>query len=171
MSKPISTKLTSSNIVRVMALLSDTPHSLKRLSNNLSDEQLSQPLGEGERSCQQDLAHLLNCEARSTEAILLALLANEPLVADVHPERQWGKLLRYDLSPFSDLLAYFSFRRTMLLRVLDALTEADWARTIREDGKKRQESVYWLARSLALHELEHLTDIEGKLNQVGFLAG
>ena len=168
MDKLISTKLTSSNIARVMELLADTPIRLKYLSQNLSLEQLNQPLGEGERSHQQDLAHLLNCEARSTEAIFLALLANEPLVVDIHPERQWGKLLRYDLSSFSELLAYFSFRRVTLLRVLGSLTEEEWARTIREEGKKRQESVYWLVRSLALHELAHLTDIESKLNQLGF---
>lgn len=167
MSKPISTKLTSSNIARILALLADTPVRLKHLTHTLSTEQVGQPLGTGERSCHQDVAHLLNCEARSTETIFLALLANEPLVLTVHPERQWGKLARYDRSPFSDLLAYFSFRRTTLLRVLDSLTEKEWARTIREAGKQRQESVYWQARSLALHEQEHLTDIERKLQQLG----
>jgi hypothetical protein len=51
----------------------------------------------------------------------------------------------------------------VLLRVLTSLSEADWARSIREVGKQRQESVYWRARSLALHELEHLAELERKL--------
>lgn len=168
MDKPISTKLTRANIAKVLELLADTPVRLKHLSDNLSLEQINQPLGEGERSCQQDLAHLLNCEARSTEAIFLALLANEPLVVAIHPERQWGKLLRYELASFPELLAYFSFRRAALLRVLAGLTEKEWSQTIRESDKMRQESVYWLARSLALHEREHLADIESKLHQLGF---
>jgi hypothetical protein len=65
--------------------------------------------------------------------------------------------LRYDLLDYSDLLAYFALRRTVLLRVLNALTEGQWARSVREAGKQRQESVDWRARSLPLHEPEHLT--------------
>ncbi len=170
LTKLVSTKLTSSNIATVMSLLSATPLKLTYLSRNLSQERLDQAMGEGERSFRQVLAHLLNAEARSSEAIYLALLAKEPLLIDIHPERQWGKLLQYHLSPFAELLAYFSFRRNVLLRVLTSLTEEEWARTIREDGKKRKESVYWRARSLALHELEHLTDIEGKISDADDLA-
>jgi hypothetical protein len=107
---------------------------------------------------------LLNSEARSSEAIYLALLAGEPFVPDIHPERQWGKLLKLEQLPFSDLLSYFELRRTILLHVLTSLTEAQWTRVIREERKKRKESVYWQARSLALHELEHLSDLRAKLD-------
>jgi hypothetical protein len=51
------------------------------------------------------------------------LLADEPVFIDIHPERQLGKLLRYDLFEFSELLTYFKLRRTVLLRVLESLTE------------------------------------------------
>jgi ribosomal 50S subunit-associated protein YjgA (DUF615 family) len=34
---------------------------------------------------------------------------------------------------------------------------------VREEKKQRQESVYWKARGQALHELEHLQDLELKL--------
>ena len=78
-----------------------------------------------------------------------------------------GKLLRYDLLAFSDLLGYFKLRRIVLLRVLGSLTEEQWSRSIREAGKKRKESVYWRARSIAIHELEHLSDIESKLSNLG----
>ena len=83
---------------------------------------------------------------------------------DIHPERQLGKLLRYDLLASSDLLAYFKLRRTVLLRVLGSLTEEQWSRAIREAGKKRKESVYWRARSIAMHELEHVLDLESKVS-------
>jgi hypothetical protein len=65
--------------------------------------------------------------------------------------------------PFDDLLAYFTFRRQVLLRVLAGLSDAQWSRTIREEGKARQESVYWRARGLAHHEQSHLSDLARKL--------
>lgn len=170
MKKAISTQLTPENISRVTALLAEIPVKLERLAEGLPAGQLLQPLGPGERSFTEDLAHLLNTEARSSEAIYLALLAEQPVFINIHPERQWGKLLQYEQFLFSDLLTYFKFRRTVLLRVLSMLTEEQWARVIREDGKQRQESVYWRARSIGLHELEHFTDLENKLKSAGITA-
>ncbi|MBK7318458.1 MAG: DinB family protein [Anaerolineales bacterium] len=163
MQKTISTDLTPANIARVLELLRETPEKLKALSKLLSVEKLRQPLGADERSLTEDLAHLINSEARTSEAIYLALLVDEPLIADIHSERDWGKLLRFDLLDFPELLAYFKIRRKVLLRILSALTEAQWSRPIREEGKKRKESIYWRARSLALHESEHVSDLERKI--------
>ena len=163
MKKSVSTDLTNANIAKIKDLLADTPRQLERISQSLSEDQLRQPLGTGERSFIEDLAHLIHTEARSSEAIYLALLLDEPLVPDIHPERQWGKLLRFDVVPFSELVAYFKVRRAVLLRVLASLTDEQWARSIREPGKKRQESVYWRARTIAMHELDHLTDLQSKL--------
>lgn len=143
-----------------MELLAETPNKLKALSKSAKR---NQPLGEGERSLTETLAHLVNSEARTSEAIYLALLVDEPLMANVHSERDWGKLLRYDLSNFDELMAYFKFRRAVMMRVLTGLSEAQWGRSIRDAGKKRKESVYWKARSLALHESEHVGDLENKL--------
>jgi hypothetical protein len=165
MKKAVSTELTNANIAKVTNLLADAPAKLESLSKNLSNGQLRQPLGSGERSFTEDLAHLIHCEARSSEAIYLALLADDPVFLDIHSERQWGKLLRYDLLAFPDLLAYFKLRRAVLLHVLASLTEEQWARSIREEGKKRKESVYWRARTIAMHELDHLTDLQSKLNR------
>jgi hypothetical protein len=71
--------------------------------------------------------------------------------------------LRFDLLSVPELLAYFKLRRVVLLRVLDSLTDEGWARVVREAGKQRKESVYWRARALAMHELNHLTDLQKKL--------
>jgi hypothetical protein len=49
--------------------------------------------------------------------------------------------------------------------VLSSLKEKDWARAIREEGKQRKESVYWRARAIVMHELDHLGDLEKKLNK------
>ena len=165
MKKQISTAQTDSNIKEVVRLLTDTPGRLEKLSKGLSEEQLHEPLGSGERSFTEALAHLINTEALSSEAVYLALLADEPFLTDIHAERDLGKLLRYDLLPFTELMAYFRLRRTVLLRVLASLTEERWSKCIREKAKQRKESVYWRARGIALHELEHLHDLEIKLNK------
>ena len=118
------------------------------------------PMGKGRRTSTEVLAHMLHCEARGSEAIYLALMLNEPEVAPVHAERQWGKLVRYDLRPFAEMAAYFRFRRAVLLRVLSGLDAKKWSRAIREAGKARRESVYMGARGMAMHENGHLGELE-----------
>lgn len=163
MKKPISTQQTESNIREVLRLLGKTPDQLERLSKGMPEEQLRAPLGAGERSFAQVLAHLTHCEAVTADSIQLALLREEPLLPGIHPERELGKLLHLEKLPFTDLLAYFRTRRSILLQVLESLTPEKWSRPLREPGKQRMETVYWQARALALHELEHLTDLEEKM--------
>jgi len=168
MKKQIPTEQTDANIQEVLRLLAETPAKLESLSKGLTDKQLQQSLGAGERSFIEALAHIINCEAITAEAIYLALLVKEPVLSGIHPERDLGKLLRFDQLPFADLLAYFKTRRTVLLHVLESLTDDKWSRCVREPGKERKESVYWRARGQALHELEHLLDLENKLNKKSY---
>jgi hypothetical protein len=163
MEKVITARQTAAHIAAVMGLLADAPVKLASLSQPLSPAGFRQPLAEGKRSFTEELAHLIHCEARTSEAIYLALLSDEPLLVQVHPERDWGKLLRFELLQFPDLLAYFNLRRMVLLRVLGSLSEQGWAKSVREEGKKRRESVYWKARALALHEWHHVHTIKGRL--------
>ena len=165
MKKQISTVQTEANIKEILRSLSETVERLAALSKGLSETKLQEPLGKDERSFTEALGHLINTEAISSEAIHLALMLNEPILPDVHAERDLGKLLRFDLLPFSELMMYFATRRTVLLRILASLSEDQWSRCIRENGKQREESVYWRARGLALHELEHLQDLEFKLSK------
>jgi hypothetical protein len=163
--KQISTEQTDANLKAVIRLLTGIPSQLEEMRKALPSAEVSEPLGEGERSFIEVLAHLLNCEARSFEAITLALLAKEPVLTHIHPERDLGKLLRYEHLPVDELLAYFSFRRRSLLNVLNALKESQWSRAIRPESKQRKESVYWQARGLALHELEHVQDLQQKISK------
>jgi hypothetical protein len=165
MKKSISTDLTPANIAIIMNALAESPDKLEALSKSVSAEKLRQPLGKGERSFAEDLAHLINGEARSSEMIYQALLVDEPYFADIYPERDWGKLLRFDLLDVPDLIAYFKTRRAVLLQVLSGLAEAQWSRSVREEGKQRKESVYWRARTIVMHELDHLGDLENKLGK------
>ena len=162
MKEQISTAQTPGNIQEVLHLLSASPEHLERLSHGLSDQELHASLGSGERSFHETLVHLINSEARTSETINLALLANEPPFPRIPPAPDLGKLLRLEQFPFPDLMAYFKFRRSILLGVLNLLPEQKWSRVIRQEGKQRKESVYWQARTLALHEMEHLEDLERK---------
>ncbi len=163
MKKLISTAQTDANIRAVMQLLAETPEKLAALHGQVAEQTLREPLAPGERTVTEVLAHLINTEALSSEAIYLALLLEEPLLPGIHAERDLGKLLRFDLLTFQELLDYFRLRRTVLLRVLESLTKEQWSRCVRENGKQRRESIYWRARGLALHELEHIQDLESKL--------
>lgn len=159
MSKTISTHLTQANTQAVLALLSQTPGRLTHLSQQLPPEQLTRPLAAGERSFAENVAHLLHCESRTAEAITQALLLDEPLAYAIHPEQHLGQLWRLEELPPADLLTYFALRRTILLKVLNRLTPTEWNRAVQPAQKKRVESVFWLARALALHEAEHLADL------------
>lgn len=163
MKRSITIDLTSANIAKVLEALAESPIRLETLCKSVSVEKLRQPLGKGERSFIADLAHLINGEARSSEMIYQALLVDEPYFAHIHPERDWGKLLRFDLLDVADLISYFKTRRKVLLQVLSALTEDQWARAVREEGKKRKESVYWRVRTIVIYELDHVGDLEKKL--------
>lgn len=164
MSNILSTDQTPANIAKVLEFLAESPKRLDALVKSVPVERLRQPLGKGERSFAENLAHLLNGEARSAEMIYQALLTDEPFFADIHPERDWGRLLRFDLLDVAELVTYFKTRRKVLLRVLSGLSEAQWSRSVREEGKKRKESVYWRARTIVMHELDHLADLEKKLD-------
>lgn len=163
MTKRISTAATPGNFASALKLLAGVPDQLTYLQARISPEQLEQPIAEGERSPRQVLVHLLNCEARASDAIYSALLLRAPLVPRIHPERDWGKLMRYEQFGYDELLDYFRFRRQVLLGVLQGLNEKRWARQIRQEGKQRRETVYLLARGTAVHETEHIQDIKRKL--------
>lgn len=163
MKKSISTEMNQANIGKVLELLTATPEKLKSLSKTLSVEAMRQPLAPGERSFIETTAHILNCEERTTESIYAALVIHEPLILSIHPERDWGNLLHYEQYAYDEVLAYFGFRRKILLQLLNRLTEAQWSRVIREEGKQRKESVYWRARGMALHELEHISELESRI--------
>ncbi len=157
----ISTKPTEANIEKVLALLAETPGRLADLSKGLPVEQLDQRLAPGEWSQRQVLAHLIACAEVRSNRIYFALLLEEPVAPDVHPQRQWERLLRYEDRPYADLLSDFSLRRQVLLSVLRPLSETDWGREVRSN--KRAHSVFNLARNIALHEYGHCNDMQDKL--------
>jgi hypothetical protein len=163
--KSISTDQTKENIARILEILEATPDRLEDLVGTRYGVDPEKPLGPGERTPVEVLAHLVYTEARSSDHILMALLVDEPKLVLVHAQRDLGKLLRLeDQFTIPELLAYIRFRRVAMVRVLRGLTDKQWSRTA-DKGLTRMESVYWAARGLALHEEEHLGDLEAKLRR------
>lgn len=163
MKKQISTEQTEANIREVLQLLTEMPSRWDALNRRIPEELLRQPLAPGERTPTEVLAHILHCEAITAESIYLALLRDGPMLPDIHPERDLGKLLRLDMLSFEELLSYFKIRRTILVGVLKPLTEKKWSRVVQQPKKARRESIYWRARGQALHELEHISELGSKL--------
>lgn len=150
------------NISRVLALLRESPIQLEALSWVMTEEQFCEPLTENEWSFKQHLAHLLSREEITSQSIYYALLVDDPILPDIHPQRQWASLVDYEHFPVSGLFNSYNFRRNTLLRVLAELTDAEWEYTVSR-ASKRPDTIYRLARALALHEVDHLDDIAGKL--------
>jgi len=156
----ITTQPSSENISILLDLLRGAPARLDVLAVGQQESALIQPPGEGQRSFREILAHLLNSEARLVKAIYQILLLNESDLPQIHPEKDWGKLVTYQKLSIVDLLEYFKLRRLMLLGVLEHLSNEEWLRNGWEVGKKRQESVYRKIRTQVLHEGEHLSELE-----------
>ena len=147
--KRLTTTPSEERITLILEVLAATPSRLHELRAGMADDELDRPLGQGERSFKRDLTHLIYCAERGTIPIYYALAANEPFMPRIHAERQWGRLLRYEAFDLPDLLAYYAFNRRALLNVLHGLTPQQWERTVKPEGKKRSESVYYAARGCA----------------------
>ncbi len=92
MSKILSTDQTPENISKILEVLTETPKKLEALSKGLSKEQLTQPLGKGERSFTEDLTHLINGEARSAEMIYQCLVESRTFVCRCSSRPRLGKV-------------------------------------------------------------------------------
>ena len=161
--KRLTTQPTDERIELMLQVLAASPGRLKKLIAGRSEAELMAPLGEGERSFKRDLTHLIYCAERGTDSIFHVLILNEPFIPRIHAERDWGALMGYDAFDIPELMAYFSFRRVALLRILHGLKRPQWDRSARREGVKRSQSVYHWARGLCLHEYGHLEDLAKKL--------
>ena len=163
--KRLKTQPSPERVALVMDTLDMSPRRLDNLRAGLSHDALTAPLGQGERSFKRDLTHLIYCAERGSHPIVQALLLDTPFLPRIHAEREWGKLMRYEAFDIEELLAYFGFRRRALMNILRGLDESQWRRGARREGVKRVESVYYSARGMCLHELEHLEDLAMKLGK------
>jgi hypothetical protein len=94
----ITTIPTKENINRLLTLLGESPAQVEALSAALSEEQLCESLTVNEWSFKQQLIHLLNREEITSQLIYYALLVDDPILPDIHPQRQWPPSLIMSIS-------------------------------------------------------------------------
>ena len=161
--KSIPTTQSGSGIDAIYSILDSTHDELLELSRLVPFENHDKPLMTGKRSFRENLIHLLNVENLDSMIITQALTFDKPEVLPLHSERDIGKLSMYNDLNTNELLSYFKLRRKILMKLFLSLSNEQWQRQIIELHKSRQESVYWRARGLALHEYEHIHIIKFQL--------
>lgn len=150
-------KITPAGIEKFLALLAETPDRMTVLTHGLDDAHLRMAPGPGEWSIVDILSHLRSC-ADVWGGIIAAMLSdNEPALEEIHP-RTWQKKAGYEKFPFNESLRQFMTQRQELLGQLRCLSFEQWERGA-VIGKRRH-TVFNQARRMALHEQDHLGQIE-----------
>ncbi len=143
--------------------LVETPRRLHALSEGLSDEILASPPGSKDWSAVEVLAHMRSCSDLWSYSIFAMLAADSPTLA-LLDARRWVKTTKYATLGFRRLLLAFSLDREDLFAVVNGLPESAWARSADIGGRKH--TVFSQFRRMALHETEHLMQIEQLVSRI-----
>jgi hypothetical protein len=140
-----------------MDILAETPGHLARACEGLDDSRLVEQPDPKSWSVLENLAHLRAC-ADVWGASIEAILAVDGVTQRKISPRTYIRRTNYLQLQFHDSLAAFARQRESLLAVLRSLAPDDWSRGASIDG--RVHTVFTQARRMALHERDHLDQIE-----------
>lgn len=148
-------------IEQILTILAATPPRITDLSTRLLPAQLLAPLGPGEWSARDVLAHLRACADMWGKYIVEILREDMPTIKAVNPTT-WIKQTDYLTQEFQPSLQAFATQRAGLLAELKSLSPDAWSRKamVTGSGKPRERSVYTYAQWLANHERSHIKQIE-----------
>ena len=150
-------KFVPADIPQYLKVLKETVTRLADIAEHMEDVKLAKPPLEGEWSILQILAHICACQDVWAYSIYAMLSVEDPELLHLHP-RKLAATMKYHKLSFSDLFAHFRSGRVMLLHVLHNLTEGNWQRGARIEG--RQHSVFSQVRRMAIHETDHWEQID-----------
>jgi hypothetical protein len=122
-----------------------------------TDAELDRRPAPDEWTAREVAHHLADSETMSTIRLRRLLAEHQPVIA-AYDEAEFARRLHYD-RPIEQSVAVFGAVRTSNLQLLDALTEAEWARTgtHSEDGPYSVE--HWL-EIYAAHGHDHADQIQ-----------
>ena len=143
-------------IKNVFETLEETPRFLNTVAKRFDEKTALNPIIEGKRSFRETLVHLLNIEGLNYTTIYPAFLLSKPKIYPLHAERDFDRLSLFGDFKMKDLLLAFHFERKKTLSFLGSLKPNDWNKQLVEDNKARQETIYWRARGLAVHDYTHV---------------
>jgi hypothetical protein len=154
--KEIPTAQSDDAIKNIFETLEETPRFLIAIAKRFDEKTSLNPIIEGKRSFRETLVHLLNIEGLNYTTIYPAFLLNKPKVYPLHAEKDFDRLSLFTDFKLKDLLQAFDLERKKTLSFLRSLKPNDWIRQLVEDNKARQETIYWRARGLAVHDYTHV---------------
>ena len=156
-------KITEDQIESYMQTLIDTPGRLAALTEGMTEEQLSAAPAPGEWSLAEILAHLRGCADVWGYSIYAMFILDNPELADIHA-RTWAQKMGYAKLTFAENFTAFQVGRENLARILAGLSFEQWGRTSRFSGKVNTHTIFSQTMRMALHERDHLQQIETMLS-------
>jgi len=86
------------------------------------------------------------------------------MVYPLHAEKDFDRLNLFSGLPLGELLEAFGLERNKTLNFLKSLKKTYWSRQLREENKAIEESFYWRARGLAIHDFTHVQILKFQTN-------
>ena len=154
--KQIPTSLSDVALKNIFETLEETPRYLAAIANRFDEKTWLDPIIAGKRSFRETLIHLLNIEGLNYTTIYPAFLLSKPMIYPLHAERDFDRLNLFVNFKMPDLLLAFDLERRKSLCFLRSLNKSDWSKELVEENKKRNETIYWRARCLAIHDYTHV---------------
>jgi hypothetical protein len=148
---------TPSAIAQIMDILAETPRRIARACDGVAGNQLTERPDSKSWSVLENLAHLRACADVWGASIEEMLEVDGATQRKISP-RTYIRRTNYLQTEFRESLAAFAMQRDSLLAVLHDLAPDDWSRGATIDG--RTHTVFTQARRMALHERDHLEQIE-----------
>lgn len=141
-----------------LSVLRDTPAALTRAVEGLSPAQLRQPEASGKWSMGQVLQHLADSDLVWGWRLRLILAHDRPTITG-YDQDLWADRLRYTDSDPAESLETFDVLRRGNLRLLERATPEDLQR-VGVHSERGEESVAYLCRLYAGHDLSHLRQVD-----------
>lgn len=151
----------SLTIDQALTLLAATPRRIAELSAGLPPAQLhTAPDHEG-WSANDVLAHLRACADVWGDCMIAIVAEDEPTLRAVNP-RTYIKKTDYLEQEFQPALRAFARQRADLMAVLEPLPRKSWSRTasVTGAGKVLERTLLFYGRWLAVHERQHMNQLE-----------
>lgn len=141
----------------VISYLDKTPSEIERITQDVDPHLLQTRQDPDSWSAVEILAHLHACATIWGKSIQEMIEENNPIIEDLHP-RKWKKLSEFSIMAFEQSLQEFILHRRILISRLITLSADDWGKSGWIKNKKH--TIFSQARRMALHELDHLDQLE-----------
>lgn len=148
-------------VEKILTLLAASVPKLAEATGGLPADLLRTPPAPGEWSVAEVLAHLRACADVWGGYMATILAEDNPAIRAVSP-RTYIHRTDYPQLEFRPSFEAFAAQRAGLLSVLQPLTPEQWSRpaTVKAVGKPITRTVQTFAHRLAVHEREHVGQIE-----------